>query len=141
MDSSGEAVGLTYIPSGRGEMSKLRSYAGVLEGNAGMYRYLGKGEPTQPRLKLRSADEGSTIFYTVRKATCAFDRRANALESARLASTGGGLTTRAGPRTIFWSDYTYTPTVQKRATTPNPPSTLARDAAVISSGTFFGILP
>jgi len=68
---------------------------------------------------LRSADEGSTIFYTV------------SMQRIYL----GILLTGAGIVYIMQAwvageqlGYTYTPTEQKRATTPKPPRMLARVA-------------
>ncbi|KAG9310389.1 hypothetical protein JVU11DRAFT_9526 [Chiua virens] len=73
--------------------------------------------------QMRSADEGSTILYT-----CV------------LANTGGGSTTEdtgSAPRYPESGSsclvlYTFTPTLQKRATTPKPPRMLASDATALS---------
>ncbi|KAJ3544996.1 hypothetical protein NMY22_g2592 [Coprinellus aureogranulatus] len=82
--------------------------------------------------QLRSADEGSTIFYTV-SLVDAGALRADAHEwtvhvlQARLASEQ----LKAGME-LYLVCYTYTPAVQNKATTPNPPSRLAVEATATS---------
>lgn len=53
--------------AGNGDLPTMWSYRSVLEGNAGKHHYEDR-MTTQfsYAMQLRSADEGSTIFYTVR---------------------------------------------------------------------------
>ena len=89
---------------------------------------------------MRSADEGSTILYTVRLHDPGYRFTSDiSVFSASLANTGGGSTTETGVlrKDIRGRDtglvlYTFTPTLQKRATTPKPPRMLASVATALS---------
>jgi len=98
---------------------------------------------------MRSAEEGSTILYTVRyNLIVRIFLFAKACFSVLHASTAGALTTNMKSR-MFVNEsrldcriyimknrvaayYTYTPTVQNIATTPNPPRALAINATPVS---------
>jgi hypothetical protein len=74
---------------------------------------------------MRSADEGSTIFYTVKDFVFSDPYRfVNRSDSVSRARTVGA--------SIIKGLHTYTPKVQKRHTTPKPPTTLVIRATINS---------
>lgn len=77
----------------------------------------GHAEAYYEERQMRGADEGSTILYTVSSpAPTAFLSKTTAVRVLQTRVEGEQL------------GHTYTPTLQNKATTPNPPSALASDA-------------
>lgn len=96
-------------------MSLLWTRGGLLRGETGKSCII--YERCTHSLQMRGADEGSTILYTVSSpAPTAFLSKTTAVRVLQTRVEGEQL------------GHTYTPTLQNKATTPNPPSALASDA-------------
>ena len=140
------------VDVGDREVPGVRTHGGILEGGTGtlLHRIQFLTQVDVRAQQLRSADEGSTIFYTVRTQgregrhvrRCGLTEHAWAVRQVqiwlaseqleRLVRSVVGLRAQRE-----WDCYTYTPTEQKRATTPKPPRRLAADATASSRAGIF----
>lgn len=120
--------------SGDGKMSRMRTPRSILRGETGGSEYNIPHHQNSSITQMRSADEGSTILYTVRVCYPGY-RPLIYPFSVRLLQTRVAdqqLKKGSCARDAGLVLYTFTPTLQKRATTPKPPRILASDATAPS---------